>query len=80
MGKEKKEKRKFEGGEEVEEKDGKEVWVEKMKYFSFILKLFVSWKLIKRLYKVIKKGVCMWNVYKIWDLFSRDYVFRLIKC
>lgn len=56
MGKEKKEKRKSEGGEEVEEKDGKEAWAEKTKYLSPISKPLASRKLTKRLYKVIKKG------------------------
>lgn len=80
MGKEKKEKRKSEGGEEVEEKDGKEAWTEKTKYLSPISKPLASRKLTKRLYKVIKKGACMWNVHNIWNLSSRDYVSRLIKC
>lgn len=59
MGKEKKEKRKSEGGEEVEEKDGKEAWAEKTKYLSPISKPLASRKLTKRLYKVIKKGAYM---------------------
>uniref|UniRef100_K1R491 Uncharacterized protein n=1 Tax=Magallana gigas TaxID=29159 RepID=K1R491_MAGGI len=36
MGKEKKEKRKSEGGEEVEEKDGKEAWAEKTKWLEHV--------------------------------------------
>lgn len=56
MGKEKKEKRKSEGGDEVEEKDGKEAWTEKIKYLSPISKPLAHRKLTKRLYKVIRKG------------------------
>lgn len=71
MGKEKKEKRKSEGGEEVEEKDGKEAWAEKTKYLSPISKPLASRKLTKRLYKVIKKGAYMWNVHKYFFQLSK---------
>lgn len=76
MGKEKKEKRKSEGGEEVEEKDGKEAWAEKTKYLSPISKPLASRKLTKRLYKVIKKGACMWNVHVHKYFFKLSKIFR----
>ncbi|XP_061183390.1 H/ACA ribonucleoprotein complex subunit 2-like protein [Saccostrea echinata] len=62
MGKEKKEKRKSEGGEEVEEKDGKEAWLEKTKYLSPISKPLAPRKLTKRLYKVIRKAQSKKNI------------------
>ncbi len=53
MGKEKKEKRKSEGGEEEEREDS---WDEKIRYLCPIAAPLASRKLTKRLYKTAKKG------------------------
>ena len=75
MGKEKKEKRKSEGGEEIEEKDGKEAWIEKTKYLSPISKPLASRKLTKRLYKVIRKGIfTKLMLFNVHVLFMRVYI------
>lgn len=74
MGKEKKEKRKSEGGEEVEEKDGKEAWAEKTKYLSPISKPLASRKLTKRLYKVIKKGAGC-EMYTTFEIYPAEIMF-----
>jgi len=64
MGKDKKEKRKSEGGDDqAEGGDSKEVWNTKVQHLNAIAQPLAPRKLTKRLYKAIKKG-------KDCDLFS----------
>ncbi|KAK3595835.1 hypothetical protein CHS0354_014655 [Potamilus streckersoni] len=56
MGKEKKEKRKSEDGDESEGKGSKTLWEEKIRFLCPIAQPLASRKLTKRLYKVVKKA------------------------